>query len=89
MLRVDHMTHLGGISPPDWKKMPCKRAGKLAGSKYLNLVPPDCASWLLDMEDDGPLIVFSASKGLLPMLIGRYPTFGEVLNWLKLAYTVE
>ena len=49
--RVDHVTHLGGISLLDWQKNPCERAVKLAGTEYvdltcrgLTLFPPDCAS---------------------------------------------
>ena len=75
VMQVDHITHLGRISPPDWQTITCKSLTKMAGLEYLDLacrgltfVPPDCASWLLDMEEDGPLNILSASKGLLPML---------------------
>ena len=51
VLRVDHVTHLGWMSPPNWQTKPCKRAGKMAGTDYcdlscqgLNLAPPDCAA---------------------------------------------
>ena len=26
--QVDHVTHLGGIPPPNWQTYPCERAGK-------------------------------------------------------------
>ena len=49
--RVDHVTHLGGISPPNWKTKPCKRAGKRAETYYIDLacrgltfIPLDCAA---------------------------------------------
>ena len=49
--RVDHVTHLGGVSLLDWQKKPCKRAVKSAGTEYVDLAcrgltfaPPDCAS---------------------------------------------
>ena len=74
---VEHITHLGEISPPDWQTIPYKRVGKTAGSKYFNLAfrgltfaPPDCTSWLLEMEEDGSLNIFSSYKSLLPMLTG-------------------
>ena len=35
--RVDHVTHLGGISTLDWQKKPCKRAAKWAGTEYVDL----------------------------------------------------
>ena len=63
--QVDHITHLEGISPLDWQTEPCKRAEKSEGTEYmdldcrwLTLVPPGCASWLLPREADVPLNVF-------------------------------
>ena len=38
--QVEHLTHLGGKSPPNWNTIPYKRVGKTAGSDYLDL-----ASW--------------------------------------------
>ena len=35
--RVDHVTHLGGISPLDWQTKPCKREVKSAGTEYVDL----------------------------------------------------
>ena len=73
--KVDHVTHLGGVSPLDWQTKPCERAVKSAGTEYvdfafqgLTFVPPDCASWLLRREADGPLNVFKASTGLFPLI---------------------
>ena len=49
--RMYHVTHLGGISPPDWQKKPCERGGKTTGEEYvgldcqgLTLVPPGLRS---------------------------------------------
>ena len=39
------------------------------------------------MEEDGPLNVFYAYKGLLPMLTSQEPPFEEGFDWLKFAYT--
>ena len=93
---MDHVTHLGGISPPDWHTKPCERLGKTEGAEYvdldfrgLNVVPPDCAAWLLDKEADRPLNVFEASNGLLPMLTCQDPPFEEDLGWLQFAYTAD
>ena len=75
--QVDHINHLEGISLNNWQKMPCERAGKTDGVEYidlayrgLNFAPPDCASWLLDREEDRPINIFATSKGLFPMLTG-------------------
>ena len=77
VLRVDHVTHLGGISLLDLHTKPCKRAVKLAGTEYVDLDfqglkfdPPDCASWILRREADGPLNVFEALTGMFPLLTG-------------------
>ena len=63
--RVDHVTHLGGISPPDWQTKPCERAVKMVGTGYVDLdcrgltfIPPYYAAWLLQREADGPINVF-------------------------------
>ena len=76
--RIDHVAHLGGISPRDWQTKLCKRAAKGAGDESLNLAcrglaffPVDCAAWLLGREADGPVNVFEASAGLFPLLNGR------------------
>ena len=75
--RVDHVTHLGGISLLNLKTKPCKRDVKSAETEYVDLdcqkltfPPPDCASWILRREADGPLNVFEASAGLFPLLTG-------------------
>ena len=75
--RIDHVAHLGGISPRDWQTKPCERASKTAGEESLNLacrglafLPVDCAAWLLGREADGPVNVFEASAGLFPLLNG-------------------
>ena len=48
--QVDHVTHLGGISPPDWQTKTCAREVKTAGMEYMDLAsqgltlsPPYCA----------------------------------------------
>ena len=33
MPRIDHVAHLGGISPRDWQTKPCERASKAAGEE--------------------------------------------------------
>ena len=93
---VDHVTHLGGVSPPYWQKNPCKRVGKTAGTYYFDLdlrgltfVTPDFAAWLLEWEVDGPLNVLEALKGLLPLITGREPPFEEALDFLQFAYTAD
>ena len=58
----------------------------LLGVEFLH---PDCESWLLKMEEDRPLNVFSTYKGLLPMMTGRDLPFKEALNWMQFAYTVD
>ena len=78
MTRVEHVTYLGGISYTKWKTRPCEKAGKTSGVDYCDLdfrwltfVPPDCAAWLLYMEEDRPLNFLYTSKGLFPLLTGR------------------
>ena len=51
--RVNHVTHLGGISLLDCQAKTCERAMKLAGMEYVELAfqgltfaPLDCAYWL-------------------------------------------
>ena len=70
---MDHIVHLGGISPRNWQTKPCKRAAKAAGTKHVNLacrglafLPSDCADWILGREADGPANVFEALAGLFP-----------------------
>ena len=53
MPRIDHVAHLGGISPRDWQTKPCERASKAAGEESLNLacrglafLPVEGAAWL-------------------------------------------
>ena len=94
--RMDHMAHLGGISPRDWQTKPCKRDTKAAGDDHLNLafrglafLPTDCAAWILGREADGPFNVFEASAGLSPLLNGREPPFDAALNFLKFPYTAD
>ena len=75
--RIDHVAHLGRISPRDWQTKPCERASKAAGEESLNLacrglafLPVEGAAWLLGREADGPVNVFEASVGLFPLLNG-------------------
>ena len=75
MLQVDHVTHLGGIFLSDWLTMKYNRVGKTAGSENLdldflglNLILPGCSFWLLEIEEDRPINVFSTSKVLFPLL---------------------
>ena len=49
--RIDHVAHLGGISPRDWQKKACEHAAKAAGDDHLNLacrglafLPMDCVA---------------------------------------------
>ena len=50
---ADHVLCLRGVSPPDWKLMPCKQVGKLStGScdlacRGLTFAPLDCAAWTI------------------------------------------
>ena len=76
--------------------MLCNRAGKTAGPEYLdlafrgsNFVPLDCTSWLLDMEEDIPLNIFSVSNVLLPILNSRETPFKKALDWLQFSYTAD
>ena len=94
--RMDHIAHLGGISPHNWQNKPCKRAAKAEGTEHLNLVcwglaflPADCAAWLLERTADGPANIFKASAGLFPLITGRDPPFEADLNWLQLPYTSD
>ena len=87
MLRINHIAHLGGISPRNWQTKPCERAAKLAGTNHINLacrglvfVPSDCAAWLLGGEADGPVKVFEASAGPFPLLNGREPPFQAAID---------
>ena len=96
VLQVDHMTHLGGISPTNGQTMPRKRARKTAGLEYLDLAcqgltffPLECVSWLLETYEDRPMNIYAASSGLFHMLTGREPFFKEALNWLQFTYTAE
>ena len=93
---IDHIAHLGGISPRNWQTKPCKRVAKAAGTKHVNLacrglafLPSDCAAWILGREADGPANVFRASAGLLPLLTGQEPPFEAALDWLQFTYTAD
>ena len=55
----------------------------------MTFFPPDCASWLLEMEEDRPINLLSASKGLFPMLDSQDHLFKEALDWLQITYTVD
>ena len=88
--RIDHVAHLGGISPRDWQTKPCKRASKAAGEESLKLacrglafLPVKGAAWLLGREADGPVNVFEASAGLFPLLNGRAPPIEASLDFLQ------
>ena len=94
--RIDHVAHLGGISPRDWQTKPCESAAKAARDDHLNLacrglafLPTDYAAWLLGREADGPVNVFKASAGLFPLLNGREPPFEAALDFLQFAYTAD
>ena len=87
MPQVDHVTHIGGISPPNWQTNPCNRAVKTAGKDYFYLafqgltsVPLNCAACMLQREVDGPLNIFDASKGLFSLLTIREPSFEDSLD---------
>ena len=93
---MDHIAHLGGISPCDWQTKPCEQAEKAAGMEHLNLacwglafLPADCAAWLLGRTADRPANVFEASAGLFPMITGREPPFEAKLEWLQFTYTAD
>ena len=51
--REDHISHLEGFSPPDWKVMTCERVGELSTGSHdllcrvLTFAPPYCAAWIL------------------------------------------
>ena len=75
--RIDHVAHLGGISPRDWQTKPCESAAKAASIDHINLAcqglaffPTDCAAWVLGRCMDGPVNVFEASSSLFPLLNG-------------------
>ena len=85
--RIDHIAHLGGISPRDWQTKPCNRADKAVGIDHINLacrglasIPADCAAWLLRLCMDGSVNVFEASAGLSPLMTGREPPFEAALD---------
>ena len=50
--------------------------------------PLDCASWLFNILEDGPLNILSTYKGLFTILTVQEPPFEEALDWLQFAYTV-
>ena len=54
----------------------------------LHFAPSDCAAWLLEMEEDGPLSVLSASK-VFYWLTGQEPPFEDALDWFQFAYTAD
>ena len=94
--RIDHVAHLGGISPRDWQTKPCKRASKAAREESLKLayrglafLPVKGAAWLLGREADRPVNVFKASAGLFPLLNGRAPPFEAALDFLQFAFTAD
>ena len=76
--RMNHIAHLGGISPHNWQTKTCEQTAKAAGTDHVNLacrglafLPEDCAAWILGRTADGPANVFEASVGLFPMLTGQ------------------
>ena len=94
--QIDHVAHLGGISPRDWQTKPCERAAKAVRDDQLNLacrglafLLTDCAAWLLRRGMDGPVNVFEVSAGLFPLLNGREPPFEAALNFLQFAYRAD
>ena len=94
--RIDHVAHLGGISPRDWQTKPCERAAKATGTDHINLacrglafLPADCAAWLIGVSMDEPANVIESSAGLFPLLNGQEPPFEAALNFLQFAYTAD
>ena len=74
LLCVDHIARLGVISLLDWQTEPRDQA---VGPDHINLAcrgmaffPSYSVAWLLWREADGPVNVFDALVGLLPMLTG-------------------
>ena len=67
--RINHVAHLGGISPREWQTKPCERVAKAAGEESL---PVEGAAWLLGREADRPVNVFEALTGLFPLLNGQH-----------------
>ena len=62
---MDHISHLGGISPRDWQTKPCETTAKAARTEHVNFdcrglafLPADCAAWLLGRTADRPANVF-------------------------------
>ena len=96
MPRMDHISHLGGISPCGWKTNPCERAAKAARTEHIKLacqrlafLPADGAVWILGSTMDGPGNVFEALAGLLSLLTGQEHPFDAALDWLQFAYTAD
>ena len=96
MPRMDHIYHLGGISPHDWQTKPCERATKAAGTEQVILarrglafLPGDSVTWLLGRTADGPANILESSAGLFPLMTGREPPFEAALDWLQFAYKAD
>ena len=94
--RMDHITHLGRISPRDWLTKSCKRAAKADGTDHVHLafrglafLPADCAALLLGREADKPDNFFEASAGLLSLLTVQDPPIEVALDWLQFSYTAD
>ena len=55
----------------------------------LTFVPLDCASWLIEREEDIPITISVVLKGLFTMLTSRETPFEDTLDWLQFTYTVD
>ena len=90
------MVYLHNNNNNNWQTKPHERAAKAVGIDHINLacrglafLPTDFAAWLLGVSMDGPVNIFEASAGLLPLLTGREPPFEAALDFLKFAYTAD
>ena len=74
IMRDDHVSHMGGVAPPAWQSMPCKRAagGRNLACLGLSFVPLYCTSWILGVEDQ-ELNIVAVSQGIPPLLNGQAP----------------
>ena len=94
--RVEHVTHLWGVSALNCQTNPCERAVKSAGTEYVDLafrgltfIPLDYAPWLLRRDAYRPLNIIEALTGLFPLLTGREPPFEEAIDLMQFAYTTD
>ena len=91
VLRVDHVSHLGGVIPSVWQATPCERAGKATEGgrdlafQGLTSVALDGATLLIKAEYN----IAQASHLLFPLLYSWAPHFEETLDWIQFAYTAD